>query len=205
MNGLNIMELEIKGRDISIKNKVASKLDVYVIDFINVLKKYTDYVIVSGYVSILFGRSRGTEDIDILIKKIDIDTFIKLYQELIEKNYWFLNADNPAELYGMLENKLAIRAAAKDTVIPNIEIKFVKSELDITALNEHRVAKIGDESINISPIEIQIAFKLYLGSDKDIEDAIYLYDIFLEHLNRVKLKQYLNILKIKGANYGITV
>lgn len=199
------MDIEIKGKDISIKNKVASKLDVYVLDFINVLKKYANYVVVSGYVSILFGRSRGTEDIDILVKKIDIDTFIKLYKELIEKNYWFLNAENPIELYGMLENKLAIRAAAKDTVIPNIEIKFVKSELDITSLNEHRVVKIGNESINISPIELQIAFKLHLGSDKDIEDAIYLYDIFLEHLDKVKLKQYMEILKVNGADYGITV
>lgn len=199
------MELEIKGRDISIKNKVASKLDVYVIDFINVLKKYVDYVVVSGYVSILFGRSRGTEDIDILIKKIDFDTFIQLHQELIKKNYWFLNADNPTELYGMLENKLAIRAAAKDTVIPNIEIKFVKGELDIISLNEHRVAKTGNDSINISPIELQIAFKLYLGSDKDIEDAIYLYDIFLGHLNKVKLKKYIEILKVNGADYGIEV
>lgn len=199
------MDLEIKGRDISIKNKVASKLDVYVINFINIIKKYMDYVVVSGYVSILFGRSRGTEDIDILIKKINIDTFIKLYKELTEKNYWFLNAENPIELYGMLENKLAIRAATKDTVIPNIEIKFVKNELDIISLNEHRVAKIGKERINISPIELQIAFKLHLGSDKDIEDAVYLYDIFLEHLNKAKLKQYMNILKVSGTAYGIEV
>jgi hypothetical protein len=199
------MELEIKGMDISIKNKITSKLDVYVIDFINVLKKYVDYVVVSGYVSILFGRSRGTEDIDIMIMKIGFDTFIKLHRELIEKNYWFLNADNPTELYGMLDNKLAIRVAAKDTVIPNIEIKFVKNALDITALNEHRVAKIGNESINISPIELQIAFKLYLGSDKDIEDAVYLYDIFLEHLSKLKLKQYMNILKVSGADHGIDV
>lgn len=199
------MDIEIKGRDISIKNKVVSKLDIFVIDFINVLKKYVDYVVVSGYVSILFGRSRGTEDVDILIKKIDIDTFIKLHKELIEKNYWFLNAENPIELYGMLENKLAIRATLKNTVIPNIEIKFAKNELDIISLNEHRVVKIGKESLNISPIELQIAFKLHLGSDKDIEDAVYLYDIFLEHLNKAKLKQYMNILKVSGIAYGIEV
>ncbi len=50
-----------------------------------------------------------------------------------------------------------------------------------------------------------IAFKLYLGSDKDIEDAVYLYDIFLEHLDKVKLKQYMNILKVRGKRYGIDV
>ena len=124
------MDIEIKGENIYLKNKVVSKLDIFVVDFINILKKYMDYVVVSGYVSILFGRSRGTEDIDILINKIDMDTFLKFHNELIEKNYWFLNAENPNELFGMLEDELAIRVAVKDNVIPNIEIKFVKSQLD---------------------------------------------------------------------------
>ncbi len=199
------MDLEVEGKDIYLKNKVISKLDSFVIDFINILKKYADYVVVSGYVSILFGRSRGTEDIDVLIKKIDIDTFLKLHKELTGKNYWFLNAENPVELYGMLEEKLAIRIAVKDTVIPNIEVKFVKSGLDTISLNEHNVVKIDRENLSISPIELQIAFKLYLGSDKDIEDAVYLYDIFTKHLNRVKLKQYMNTLNVSGTKYGIDV
>ena len=59
------MDIEIDAENIYLKNKVVSKLDLFVIDFINILKKYMDYVIVSGYVSILFGRSRGTEDIDL--------------------------------------------------------------------------------------------------------------------------------------------
>lgn len=105
----------------------------------------------------------------------------------------------------MLENRLAIRAALKNTVIPNIEIKFVKNDLDIISLNEHRVVKIGKESINISPVELQIAFKLHLGSDKDIEDAVYLYDIFIEHLDKAKLKHYTGKLKVSGADYGIEV
>jgi hypothetical protein len=161
--------------------------------------------VVSGYVSILFGRSRGTEDIDILIKKIDFETFGGLYQELIEKNYWFLNAESKGELYEMLENELAIRAAKKNKVIPNIEIKFVKNELDKTSLIDHNVVKIGNQTVNISPIELQIAFKLYLGSDKDIEDAIYLYEIFDRNLDRIKLKHYMNILNVRGTAYGIKV
>jgi len=101
-----------------------------------------DYVVVSGYVSILFGRSRGTEDIDLLINKIDMDTFLKFHNELIEKNYWFLNAENPIELFGMLEDGLAIRVAVKENVIPNIELKFVKSQLDRISLKEHNVAQL---------------------------------------------------------------
>ena len=135
------MDIEIKDKNISLKNKVLSKLDLFVIDFVNILAKYSDYVVVSGYVSIVFGRSRGTEDIDILIKKIDMETFIKLNRELIGKQYWFLNADNPGELYGMLQDGLAVRIAVKETVIPNIELKFVKSDLDRISLREHMVVK----------------------------------------------------------------
>jgi len=32
-------------------------------------------------------------------------------------------------------------------------------------------------------MELQIAFKLYLGSDKDIEDALHLWEMFKESLN----------------------
>ncbi|MDD1744476.1 MAG: hypothetical protein LUQ20_01505 [Candidatus Methanoperedens sp.] len=199
------MDFEYNGKNISLKNKVLSKLDLFVIDFVDILTKYADYVVVSGYVSIIFGRSRGTEDIDILIKKIDMETFIKLNRELIGKQYWFLNADNPGELYGMLQDGLAVRIAVKETVIPNIELKFVKSDLDRISLREHMVVKTGKHIINISPLELQIAFKLYLGSDKDIEDAVYLYDIFSKYLDIIKLKQYMSILKVKGADYGIDV
>ncbi len=199
------MDVEIKGKSIFLKNKVLSKLDIFVIDFINILKKYTDYVVVSGYVSILFGRSRGTEDIDILTKKIDMETFIKLNRELIGKQYWFLNAENPGELYGMLQEGLGVRIATKDTVIPNIELKFIKSDLDKISLRDHMMVKAGKDNINISPLELQIAFKLYLGSDKDIEDAVYLYDIFLKYLDKVKLKQYMSVLNVKGSGYGIDV
>lgn len=95
------MDIETSGKNIYLKNKVVSKLDLFVIDFINILKKY-----------------------------------------------WFLNAENPMELYGMLGDKLAIRIAAKETVIPNIEIEFIKSDLDKASLDEHKVVNIGKDTIN---------------------------------------------------------
>lgn len=199
------MELEIEDKNIYLKNKFTSKLDLFVIDFVKILKKYTDYVVVSGYVSILFGRSRGTEDIDILINKTGKDIFFKFHDELIKKNYWFLNSENPDELFGMLEDGLAIRAAVKDKVIPNIEIKYVKTQLDKVSMKEHKVAILEKYSVNISPLELQIAFKLYLGSDKDIEDAAYLYELFHAHLDKVKLKHFIDILKVKGEEYGFEI
>ena len=164
-----------------------------------------DYVVVSGYVSILFGRSRGTEDIDLLINKIDMNTFLKFHNELIEKNYWFLNAENPIELFGMLEEGRAIRVAVKNYVIPNIELKFVKSKLDRISLKEHKVAQLDTYCINISPLELQIAFKLYLGSDKDIEDAAYLSEIFRAHISKFKIQHYMDILGVKRGDYGFEI
>ena len=55
-----------------------SDLDTFTIDFVKILKKYTKYVLVSGYVSILLGRSRSSEDVDIIIQKIDFSTFQNL-------------------------------------------------------------------------------------------------------------------------------
>jgi RecA-family ATPase len=49
--------------------KVLNELDKLLLSFIRILEKYFEYVVVAGYVSILFGRSRATEDIDILIRE----------------------------------------------------------------------------------------------------------------------------------------
>ena len=45
-------------------------LDKFVEDFVKVIEKYCKYIIVSGFVAIAHGRSRGTEDIDMIIEKI---------------------------------------------------------------------------------------------------------------------------------------
>ena len=56
---------------------------------------------------------------------------------------------------------------------------------------------MGKSSIRISPIELQLAYKLYLGSDKDYEDAAHLYTIFRENINKEELKNFIKKLDIK--------
>ena len=59
------MELKFSGNKI-VFEKELNKLDKFVIDFTSILNKLDiRYVIVSGYVAILFGRNRSSEDIDI--------------------------------------------------------------------------------------------------------------------------------------------
>ena len=46
-------------------------LDKFCIDFCSILDKHVKYIVVSGFVVIASGRTRGTEDIDVIIEKID--------------------------------------------------------------------------------------------------------------------------------------
>ena len=61
------MEFSFTKKKIILNNKVVNRLDEFVLTFTSVLDRMKiNYVIVSGYVAIVFGRSRATEDIDII-------------------------------------------------------------------------------------------------------------------------------------------
>ena len=63
----------------------------------------------SGYVAILFGRNRASEDVDIIIEKPDYDNFKKLWDE-INKKYECINAFSSEEAYNeYLSNNTPIR------------------------------------------------------------------------------------------------
>jgi hypothetical protein len=74
----------------------------------------------------------------------------------------------------MLLNRMGIRIAKKDQFIPNIELKFLKDDIDRSVLRDRVEVNLSGVRVYISPIDIQIAYKMYLGSQKDIEDALYL-------------------------------
>lgn len=63
--------------------------------------------------------------------------------------------------------------------------------------NRIRVVVNAKHSMYISPIELQIAFKLWLGSDKDYEDARYIYNVFKAHIDAEKLREFITELHIK--------
>lgn len=195
------MELEFDEKEIHMKHKILTELDKFVLDFVDLLD--VRYVIVSGYVAILFGRSRGTEDIDILIEPLGYGRFVELHERAEKSDFYFLNSTNPNTLYEMLSEGLAVRVAKKDMVIPNIELKFVKNEIDKFSLDNRLRVVLNDRQIYISPVEVQIAYKLYLGSDKDIEDAVYLWEIFKNHIDKSKLDYFMRKMNVEGKEYGI--
>ena len=197
------MEIKYSNSGITILNKELSSLDKLTILFISILDRLQiEYVLVSGYVSILFGRNRNSEDIDIIIKKLDFKKFEQLFLELT-KEFYCINSDNIKELYEeYLCSENSIRFSIEKTFIPNIEVKFPQTSLDILSLKERIRVNINNKFyIFISPLELQVSFKLYLGSEKDIEDAKYLYEIFKEKLDHKLLLDFCRKLKIEGDLY----
>jgi hypothetical protein len=60
------MERRVKDRTI---------LDKFAEDFCKIIEKYCKYIVCSGFVAINHGRTRGTEDIVMIIEKISKENF----------------------------------------------------------------------------------------------------------------------------------
>ena len=173
-----------------------NELDKFVLDFIKILEKHTDYVIISGYVSILLGRTRGTEDIDVFIKGLSKNKFIGLYNNLKKSGYWCLNSEESDELYSYLIDGLAIRFALKDETIPNFEVKFAKKILSLESFKDTIKVITNEGRLVISSLERQIAFKrYYLKSDKDLEDARHIEELFKDKIDYKKINIYKKLIE----------
>jgi len=182
---LIFMEYNSEKKEI-ILNKEVSNLDRFVIDFCSLLE---DYVVVSGYVSILFGRSRATEDVDLLIKVENLEDFKKQWEKITENEFECINTSKPEEAFSML-NETAIRFSRKGKAIPNMEFKKISQAVHKYSFDNKIKVIIGEKVLFVSPLEMQIAYKLMLGkqgNNKDIEDAKHLYDLFEEKLNKEEL------------------
>jgi len=196
------MEYLREKREIILKNKVLNELDKFALDFVNVIQHYTDYVIISGYVSILLGRSRATEDIDIFIEKINFEKFSNMYESLEKKGFWCLNSDNKFTLFQYLQDGLAIRFSKKGIPIPNFEVKFPKDELDDSVFSDFITVNLSKGKIKISSLERHIAFKeYYLGADKDKEDAKHIEEIFKSQIDYDKINKLKELIKERNKKW----
>ena len=194
------MEFTFKNGEIIYPNKALTVLDELVIEFISRIN--VKYVIVSGYVAILFGRDRHTEDVDLFIEKLDEKKFKKFYNAIVVSgNFECFNAESAEDAYNLLtKEKSSIRFVEKGSIDPNFEVKFPTNRLHLNSLENAIAVKFdGKTPIKIGPLELQLAYKLRLGSDKDYEDAAHLYEIFRDHLDKKKIIDFMTELGIKRS------
>jgi len=187
------MELKMSRGRIKLDKKL-NDLDELVIDFVKVLdRNRIKYVLVSGYVSILFGRSRSSEDVDIIVKKISRKRFATLWKALAKRDFHCIVPDNSESAFeNYLTKRTSLKFSRKGRFMPSVEFKFPKvQEIDNWVLDNSVKVLLNGRALRISPIELQIPYKLYLASEKDVEDARHLYQLFKEKLNQKMLKQFL--------------
>jgi sugar-specific transcriptional regulator TrmB len=199
------MEYDSEKKEIKL-DKELNNLDKFVLEFIKTLEKHTGYVIVSGYVSILLGRSRATEDVDLLIPEMSFEKFKELWDELVKDDFECINTSKPEEGFKFL-NDYAIRFFKRGRPTPNIEFKQMKRDLEKYAFKNKIKAIINGHQLYLSPLELQIIYKLFLAADggdgelfadKDIEDARHLYKLFKEKLNKEEFSVLVDKLNVKN-------
>lgn len=191
------MEFEYSA-DRIVFDRELSPLDEFTLAFTELLDKTgTGYVLMSGYVAILFGRSRSSEDVDMFLERMDYGRFEKLWHALQER-FICITTDSPRDAYEeYLKDGLALRFSAPDVFIPNMEVKFPKTAIDSMSMERRLTVVLNGRTLFISPIETQIAFKVSLGSEKDFEDARHLYKVFSKHLDRDELRLAIRNLHIE--------
>ncbi|MFB6266020.1 MAG: hypothetical protein ABEI31_00040 [Halodesulfurarchaeum sp.] len=120
------------------------------------------HVYVSGYVVILAGRSRATADIDVIIESLDRETAEAPGERLEQEGFW--GPSMPLErMFEVLADGGNSWIARGDEMVPHFELKFASDEFDTASLDHSMQAKMGGRTLPIGPLELQIAYKLYLG------------------------------------------
>jgi hypothetical protein len=87
------------------------------------------------------------------------------------------------DLYETLSGGLPVRIAEDGDVVPNVELKFASDEYDRASLRNTTTVRLAGREIRIGSLELQIAYKLGMGTPKDFEDALYLYEVVGRNLN----------------------
>jgi hypothetical protein len=171
-------------------------LDDFCIGFCSVVEKHCKYIVVSGFVAISSGRSRATEDIDMIIEKLSLESFSKLHDDLIKHGFVCMQSDSAKEIFSYLKDKTSVRYTLADHPLPEMEIKFVKDELDDYQLKTKVKLPLTGLDIWFSSIDVNVAFKEeLLKSDKDLKDAIHLRSVYPELVDESEIKHLKSMIR----------
>jgi hypothetical protein len=192
-----------KDNEIYLQKPELAPEDEVAIAFASILEKLgVKYAVVSGYVAILFGMARGSEDID-FIAELSKEEF----EEICNIKGFELLQGPCGEAWEILEEGHSVRLLHKNKIFPNVELKLPKTEVHKFVIENAIKVVINDSHVvRISPLELQIAYKLYLGSDKDLGDAAFLFELFRNALDLEELERWCKWMNcsLKGLGIGRT-
>lgn len=179
----------IKDGIVEVPGKIVTKLDQFVLECMGIIEAFTEYVIISGYVSIFFGRARGTEDVDAFIQDPGLPAFGKMYDSF-ESHGFECTADKDRAYIDYLRDQIPICFWRKDFPLLRLEIKLAAKPSQKLQLKDRIKVVFDHNKLWMSSIEAQIAYKRYIAkSDKDIQDSRHLELVF-SGLDPQKIKNY---------------
>ena len=114
-----------------------------------------EYSVVSGYVAVLFGRSRATEDIGVITERFDDGTADELAKRLREAGHWG-SAMPLDDLHETLADDLPARIAEEGPRIPNVELKFASDESDRISLDNAISVRLGGETLRVGSLSSRL-------------------------------------------------
>lgn len=181
------MEREVKNLNI---------LSQFCEDFCRIINKHCTYVVVSGFVAIASGRTRGTEDIDLIMERVDFNRFKTIFEDLKQSGFVCMQSADVKEIYDYLTENLSVRFTRKNKPLPEMEVKFAKDELDNYQLNTKVKLKLTGLGVWFSNINVNLAFKEeLLKSPKDLEDAKHLRIVYSELVNEKEINEIKKMIK----------
>jgi hypothetical protein len=152
--------------------------------------------VVSGFVAISSGRSRATEDIDMIIENLDFDAFKNLHDDLVKHGFVCMQSGSAKEIFSYLIDVTCVRYTRKDAPLPEMEIKFAKDELDEMQLRTRVKLPLTGLDIWFSSIDMNVAFKEeLLKSEKDLKDAEHLRKIYPELIDEREIKEIKSLIR----------
>ncbi|MBI4451268.1 hypothetical protein HY642_04805 [Candidatus Woesearchaeota archaeon] len=171
-------------------DKEISELDKFTLEVVDIVRKHTDYVIISGYVSIFFGRSRGTEDVDIFIKPLAFGAFKAMYDEAVRAGFEWTIENAEALYHDYLNASTPVCLWRKDFPLLRVEMKLATKPSQAIAFQERIIVRFKGNELLMAGIEGQIAYKRYIAkSQKDLEDARHLELVF-DGIDPQKIQEY---------------
>jgi len=165
--------------------------------FTQIVEQHCKYIVVSGFLAIASGRSRSTEDIDMIIDRLSLDRFTVLHHALILQGFTCMQSDSPKEIYEYLDELASVRYTWKDRPLPEMELKFSKDALDDYQLKTRRKIPFTGLDVWFSSVDVNVAFKEeYLKSEKDLADARHLRLIFKDVLDEGEIRKIKEMIRV---------
>lgn len=172
-------QVEVGRRLIKVRLRPDS-VDELALDFCEALSgRRVRYAVVSGYVAILLGRNRLSEDIDLFTEPLSLQRFRALHTSLMEA--FACVTPGPverlfADYLSAGDESTSVRYARPGTFSPNVEVKFARKPVHLYSMARRMAVDVNGRRVYIGALEMNIAYKVKMGTEKDLADARWILD-----------------------------